>query len=248
MEEKRSVISYGKTRQTHAFGWNCPRNVWCRIRTDSRLAPSQWETSLQGNAVSHWLGANLESALRMVDLTTWSWGAEVNFNKTSDESEKSSEDTVIRNSSCQFDYISIHKYNNVWCFFHNSQKKSVTSFTHVMLNFLVRNIMTYLHSQIINSHCVHLIHPGYYSFSTVTSRVKQDHKMIYFSQWKFPLQLDNVDNVTTSKDPGGHKDHRNQHKMSLENVRQKKKKKQLLCIPVYFKTHPDDQKNKEVNP
>ena len=30
---------------------------------DSRLEPSQWETSLQSNAVSHWLGANLESAL-----------------------------------------------------------------------------------------------------------------------------------------------------------------------------------------
>ena len=35
-------------------------------RADSRLAPSQWETSLQSNAVSHWLGANLESAL-------WVW-------------------------------------------------------------------------------------------------------------------------------------------------------------------------------
>ena len=31
-------------------------------RADSRLAPSQWET-LQSNAVSHWLGANLELAL-----------------------------------------------------------------------------------------------------------------------------------------------------------------------------------------
>ena len=31
-------------------------------RADSRFAPSQWETSLQSNAVSHWLGANLESA------------------------------------------------------------------------------------------------------------------------------------------------------------------------------------------
>ena len=30
---------------------------------DSRLVPSQWETSLQSNAVSHWLGANLELAL-----------------------------------------------------------------------------------------------------------------------------------------------------------------------------------------
>ena len=32
-------------------------------RADSRLAPNQWETSLQSNPVSHWLGANLESAL-----------------------------------------------------------------------------------------------------------------------------------------------------------------------------------------
>ena len=32
-------------------------------RNDSKLAPSQWETSLQNNAVSHWLGTNLESAL-----------------------------------------------------------------------------------------------------------------------------------------------------------------------------------------
>ena len=32
-------------------------------RADFRLAPSQWETSLQSNAVSHWLGATLESAL-----------------------------------------------------------------------------------------------------------------------------------------------------------------------------------------
>ena len=30
---------------------------------DSRFAPSQWETSLQSNAVSHWLGPNLKSAL-----------------------------------------------------------------------------------------------------------------------------------------------------------------------------------------
>ena len=31
-------------------------------RTDSRFAPSQWETALLCNGVSHWLGANLESA------------------------------------------------------------------------------------------------------------------------------------------------------------------------------------------
>ena len=34
------------------------------IRADSRLASSQWETSLQCNPVSDWLGANLESALQ----------------------------------------------------------------------------------------------------------------------------------------------------------------------------------------
>ena len=33
-------------------------------RADSRFAPGQWETSLQSNAVSHWLGTNLESDLR----------------------------------------------------------------------------------------------------------------------------------------------------------------------------------------
>ena len=38
-------------------------------RADSRLAPSQRETSLQSNAVSHWLDANLESALST--LTHW---------------------------------------------------------------------------------------------------------------------------------------------------------------------------------
>ena len=30
-------------------------------RADSRLAPSQWETSSQSNTVSHWLGTNLDS-------------------------------------------------------------------------------------------------------------------------------------------------------------------------------------------
>ena len=33
------------------------------IRADSRFAPGQWETALLCNDVSHWLGANLESAL-----------------------------------------------------------------------------------------------------------------------------------------------------------------------------------------
>ena len=35
------------------------------IRTDTRLAPSRWETLLRSNVISHWLGINLESALDM---------------------------------------------------------------------------------------------------------------------------------------------------------------------------------------
>ena len=40
-----------------------------KFRADSRFVPSQWEMPLQSNAVFHWLGANLESALELkVDL------------------------------------------------------------------------------------------------------------------------------------------------------------------------------------
>ena len=45
--------------------WDMSRDQ-CRgisIRADSRFAPSQWKMALLCNNVSHWLGANLESAL-----------------------------------------------------------------------------------------------------------------------------------------------------------------------------------------
>ena len=43
--------------------------VWgAMTRADSRFAPSQWETSLQSNAVYHWLGANPESPLMTLTL------------------------------------------------------------------------------------------------------------------------------------------------------------------------------------
>ena len=45
-------------------------------RVDSRLTPSQCETSLQSNAVSHWLGANLESALELC-YVYWPQGTNV---------------------------------------------------------------------------------------------------------------------------------------------------------------------------
>ena len=37
------------------------------ISADSRFVPSQWEMSLQDNAVSDWLGAILESALHVIN-------------------------------------------------------------------------------------------------------------------------------------------------------------------------------------
>ena len=46
-----------------------PFLIW--IRADSRLAPNQWETSLLSNDVSHWLGANLESAIWMPSPAIW---------------------------------------------------------------------------------------------------------------------------------------------------------------------------------
>ena len=39
------------------------------IRADSRFAPSQWETALLCNDVSHWLGASIASAL--VSIVYW---------------------------------------------------------------------------------------------------------------------------------------------------------------------------------
>ena len=41
-----------------------------RIGVDSRFAPSQWETALLYNDVSHWLGASLELSLRISSLAT----------------------------------------------------------------------------------------------------------------------------------------------------------------------------------
>ena len=45
------------------IGWGNGTSGWHYTRADSRFAPSQWETALLCNDVSHWLGASLESAL-----------------------------------------------------------------------------------------------------------------------------------------------------------------------------------------
>ena len=61
------------SRQGFLFLCSCMNKCTCSFfafvfvfiicRADLRFPPSQWETSLQSNAVSHWLGANLGSAL-----------------------------------------------------------------------------------------------------------------------------------------------------------------------------------------
>ena len=43
------------------------------FRADSRFAPSQWDTALLCNDVSHWLGANLESALLLYCQIAHAW-------------------------------------------------------------------------------------------------------------------------------------------------------------------------------
>ena len=59
------VQAYNQPWNSRAFSTGVS-TVWALSilnRADSRFVPSQWETSLQSNTVSHWLGTNLESAL-----------------------------------------------------------------------------------------------------------------------------------------------------------------------------------------
>ena len=63
----RNVISSSKSKmqiELH-LGGICI-SIQRIYRANSRLARSQWETSIQSNAVSHWLGASLESSLSLL--------------------------------------------------------------------------------------------------------------------------------------------------------------------------------------
>ena len=50
-----------------------------QIRADSRFVPSQWQTALLCNDVSHWLGASLESALISIHLAIIGSGNGLSF-------------------------------------------------------------------------------------------------------------------------------------------------------------------------
>ena len=55
----------------------CTWSMLCCTLADSRFAPSQLETALLRNDVSHWLGASLESALCLdQDVTSQALDAE----------------------------------------------------------------------------------------------------------------------------------------------------------------------------
>ena len=58
-----------------ALTWPLPRVPAQHCRSNSRRAPSLWETSLPSNVVSHWLDASLDSALTLFSVllsTSWS--------------------------------------------------------------------------------------------------------------------------------------------------------------------------------
>ena len=55
-------LQYSSVHRSKSLVPGTHRNMYS-VRADSRFAPSQWETALLCNDVSHWLGTNLESAL-----------------------------------------------------------------------------------------------------------------------------------------------------------------------------------------
>ena len=79
------LVGKGIVILTHRLlrAWACELWLWISMynlrndilsfRADCRLAPSQWEMSLQSNAISHWLGANLESAPSFQVNITLKW-------------------------------------------------------------------------------------------------------------------------------------------------------------------------------
>ena len=69
------------TANGHRINWYTflTMNYLYLYRADSRFAPSQWETSLQSNAVSHWLGSSLESALLCICASVKVWQKTVIF-------------------------------------------------------------------------------------------------------------------------------------------------------------------------
>ena len=73
-----------------SFGLSHRYHPSTHIRADSRFVPSQWETALLCNAVSHWLGASLESALHILlcHSTGTAWIPKLPWCPWTDETQK----------------------------------------------------------------------------------------------------------------------------------------------------------------
>ena len=61
--EKNKCLNFGTLFVLCRFETSAVTVMTMHGRADFRFAPSQWKTSLQSNVFSHWLGANLKSAL-----------------------------------------------------------------------------------------------------------------------------------------------------------------------------------------
>ena len=87
-------------------------NHWCThsIHTaDSRPASSQRETSLQSNAASNWLGANLESAL----LQHANWGTTCNLNSNGQTNDSHREDAYSASYFVKYSITYVQIFFNI---------------------------------------------------------------------------------------------------------------------------------------
>ena len=111
---------------------------------DYRLAPSQWETSLQSNAVFHWLGANLESALVYI-LYYRSVPWLCLFGESSD---------LIKNPFSIIIYWSPHKMKiKILRFIY----RRVFVWAHSFISFFRHDIMIFLLLILLSSYAVHIL-------------------------------------------------------------------------------------------
>ena len=110
-----------------ALMWD--RSYQSEHRADSRLASSQWETALQSNAVSHWLGANLESALWTHGCTcAWLWSLDsgVDYGAVPDIP------SCIFNVKCAQKTAMIDWQSDWWPWWHNQYEQVPTQVSFVV--------------------------------------------------------------------------------------------------------------------
>ena len=135
------------------------------IRAEPMLAPGQWETSLQSNAVSHWLGANLKSALYIVLNHC---GAETGIIRTNLQgpyslSGKASYHVIPRQvvryrlrSVIRSEIWQVYRQQCCWCTGENSERcthGSNQSHRRDFTRFLVRRLSAYWMESLIRLFC-----------------------------------------------------------------------------------------------